>query len=502
LEWGWRKVGLAPFEKIIDILSRHYMIESMRRLSAIALLLLLVFSCAVNPVTGEKELVLMSEAQEMEMGEGMYPLVLWGELGGGGKYVDANLEAYLRGIVKSIHRVSHRPGLSLTFEVQNSSIPNAWAIPGHVSMTRGLLAHLENEAQFAFIMGHEMGHVAARHSVRQYTRQVLQSAALVGGSLFLKESQAWMFQTAAIGSTLFFLKYSREDELEADRLGVEYMARAGYRPEEAVNAHRRLEAAVADYRSRAGLDTPEENVITRLLSTHPRTELRFEEVRSVAGEVGRAPQRGDGMMTRTFRSQTASLRKTHEAYHRYDKALAMYREKKFSEAAREVDAALAMSPDQAPFHNLRGRLRLQKKAFAAARQSFDKALALYSDYHLAWQSIGLLEYEREKYEAAVPPLEKSLEIFPQSAGSHYLLGMSYQRLGRHAEAIPHLEAYKQAAPRDPMIHGTLGMAYERVGELPRAYNEYSIQVQVAPDSELGRYAAERVRVLGPRLKGK
>jgi Flp pilus assembly protein TadD len=80
--------------------------------------------------------------------------------------------------------------------------------------------------------------------------------------------------------------------------------------------------------------------------------------------------------------------------------------------------------------------------------------------------------------------------------------MSYQRLGRHAEAIPHLEAYKQAAPRDPMIHGTLGIAYERVGELPRAYNEYSIQVQVAPDSELGRYAAERVRVLGPRLKGK
>jgi predicted Zn-dependent protease len=442
----------------------------MKRLS-IVILFFFVSSCAINPVTGERELMLMSEQDEMAFGERVYPAVLWGEVGGGGQYLDPQLTSYLEGIVRDLHGVSHRPGLPVDFVVQNSSVPNAWAIPGHVSMTRGLLAHLENEAQFAFVMGHEMGHVAARHSARQYTRGVLQAVVLGGGSIFLGEEQGWLLQAAAIGSTLFFLRYSRSDELQADRLGVEYMARAGYRPAEAVEAHKQLEKAVEEYRARMGQGTPEDNFLTRLLSTHPRTGIRLEEVR-----------------------ETAKKAEPH-----YDRALALYRERKLGRAEEELRAALGKDDNQAPFFNLRGLILLKRKDYGASRRVLDKALEIYPGYHPAWQSIGLLEYERKNYGAAISPLKKSLEIFPQSIGSHYFLGMSYFHLKRYSEAVPHLEAFEGAVPEDPEVHGRLGIAYEGMAEPGKAYYEYRLQVRVAPDTELGRYAAERMAVLEQRL---
>ena len=142
-----------------------------------------------------------------------------------------------------IHSVSHRPSLPVDFAVQNSSVPNAWAIPGHVVITRGLLAGLDNEAEFAFVLGHEMGHVAARHSAQHMTYSVLQQIGLGAAGLALSgtEYADLALGVGAVGSSLLLLKYSRDDELEADRLGIEYLARLGYDPDNAVSAHRNLE---------------------------------------------------------------------------------------------------------------------------------------------------------------------------------------------------------------------------------------------------------------------
>ena len=144
------------------------------------ILFIAVFTgCAINPVTGQKELMLVSEGQEIEMGREFYPSALWGDIGGGGEFKDTHAKAYLKEIVTKIHSVSHRPYLPSQFAIQNSSVPNAWAIPGYVVMTRGLLAGLENEAEFAYIMGHEMGHVSARHSAQQMSYGMLQQIGLV-----------------------------------------------------------------------------------------------------------------------------------------------------------------------------------------------------------------------------------------------------------------------------------------------------------------------------------
>ena len=139
---------------------------------------LLLTGCATNPVTGQKELMFVSESQEIEIGREFYPSALWGDIGGGGEFRDEGLKTYLKDIVLNIHAVSHRPNLPVDFAIQNSSIPNAWAIPGHVVMTRGLLAGLNSEAEFVFVMGHEMGHVAARHSASQMTYGMLQQIGL------------------------------------------------------------------------------------------------------------------------------------------------------------------------------------------------------------------------------------------------------------------------------------------------------------------------------------
>ena len=118
--------------------------------------------CATNPVTGQSELMLLSEEEELLMGKQAFSELAWQQ--GGPLRTDPATQAYIAGIVGKLHTVSHRSNLPVDFTLESASEPNAWAIPGHTAMNRGLLQYLENEAQFAFVMGHEMGHVAARHS--------------------------------------------------------------------------------------------------------------------------------------------------------------------------------------------------------------------------------------------------------------------------------------------------------------------------------------------------
>jgi len=462
--------------------------------------LILLAACAVNPVTGKRELMLLSPEQEIKFGESAYPSALWGELAGGGPYSDPALTSYLARVVRDLHSVSHRPDVPMEFIIQNSSVPNAWAIPGHVAMTRGLLVGLENEAQFAFVMGHEIGHVAARHSARQYTRSVLQGVALGGGALVLGEERGWLLDAAAVGSTLFLLKYSRDQEIEADRLGVNYMARAGYHPEEAVNAHRSLLAAVNEYAARTGKGTPEENFLSELLSTHPRTGVRLEEVQAMVREAQPQGLKGNGINAEPFNSRLASIRRVQQGYIHFDKALVFYRDRKLPEARRELDAAMAVDGNQPPFHNLGGLIRLRAERAGEAESSFRRALAINNNYQPAWQSLGVLYFGRKRYEDAVPPLRRSLDIFPENPLSNFVLGLSYFRLERHRDAIPRLEVYREAAPRDEEVHGTLGISYEAVGDIASAYESYRLQVQVAPNTDMGRYAAKRLPVLEQRLR--
>ena len=191
---------------------------------ALAALLAFTAGCATNPVTGQRQFSLVSADQELSIGKDGYQAML-GEYG---VYDDARVAAYVDSVGKKLAAVSHLPNLEWHFTVLDDPVVNAFAMPGgYVYITRGILAHLNSEAQLAGVLGHEIGHVTARHTAAQITKQQIAGlglgiAAALSGT-FQKYSGA---AQQALG--LLFLKYSRDAETQADELGVEYAAKAGY----------------------------------------------------------------------------------------------------------------------------------------------------------------------------------------------------------------------------------------------------------------------------------
>ena len=197
----------------------------MRRAS-LTLVLVLATACATNPVTGKRELSLMSEAQEIQIGQSQDAEVRR-EMG---VYRDPALQDYVSTIGLRLARASERPDLPWHFTVVDSPAVNAFALPGgYIYITRGIMPFLENEAQLAGVLGHEIGHVTARHASQQYSRATGAQLGLIFGSILLPQTRP-LAQLGESGLGLLFLKYSRDNETQADELGVGYATRAGYDP--------------------------------------------------------------------------------------------------------------------------------------------------------------------------------------------------------------------------------------------------------------------------------
>ena len=227
--------------------------------------------CARNPVTGKREIVLVSESQEIAMGAQSHQQVREEY----GVVQSENLQRYLQTIGNKLAAVSHRPGLDWHFTVVDSPVVNAFAIPGgYIYLTRGILAYLNNEAELAGVVGHEIGHVTARHSVHQITRQQLTQIGLgVGGVLSPTFGQFGGLAESSLG--LVFLRFSRDDERQADRLGVEYSSRAAYDPREVSNFFEVL---------RRMSEADDRETIPGWLSTHPDPPERVVATRQSAQE--------------------------------------------------------------------------------------------------------------------------------------------------------------------------------------------------------------------------
>ncbi|MBN1457391.1 MAG: M48 family metalloprotease [Sedimentisphaerales bacterium] len=198
-----------------------------KTLSIITLLLscLLYNGCAVNPATGENQIMLVSSSQEAEMGRQYAPEV---EKQLGGRISNSALQNYVSSVGQRIARVSHLPNSQFSYTAVNDDSINAMALPGgYIFITKGLLSKLNSEAQLAGILGHETAHVTARHAAQAMTTQIGMDLAL---SVASDHSSAGAAQMANIGSQLISLRYSREHENQADSIGMDYMVRAGYSP--------------------------------------------------------------------------------------------------------------------------------------------------------------------------------------------------------------------------------------------------------------------------------
>ncbi len=231
--------------------------------------------CATNPATGQLQLSLVSEAEEIELGKEAAQDVRRSV----GLYADPALQAYVEEVGRALAARSERPALPWTFGVADDAAINAFALPGgHVYVTRGILAHLASEAELATILGHEIGHVTARHSAAQISRAKLAQLGLGIGSVLLPESLGALGQLAGAGAQLLFLKFGRDDENQADELGFRYARAAGYDPGAMVGVFRML--------SRAGGTSG--GRLPGWLSTHPDPESRLQraQARLAGGAAG------------------------------------------------------------------------------------------------------------------------------------------------------------------------------------------------------------------------
>jgi predicted Zn-dependent protease len=190
--------------------------------------LLLNVSCSVNPATGKQQLSFYDEAEEIEMGREADAEIV----ASAGLYDDPGLQEYVEELGQRLAAESERPHLPWSFKVLDDPAVNAFALPGgYVYVTRGLLTHMESEAELAGVIGHEIGHVTARHSVNQASKQMLAMVGLGLAALLSPEMEDWA-GAASVGAAFLFLKYGRDDERQADDLGLRYMSRSGYDPRE------------------------------------------------------------------------------------------------------------------------------------------------------------------------------------------------------------------------------------------------------------------------------
>ena len=232
-------------------------------------------ACALNPATGKRQLSLISEAQEIQMGREAAQSV-----GATVGLVDSQaLQTYVQGIGRSEAVASERPKLPWEFHVVDDPSPNAFALPGgFIYVTRGLLGLMTSEAELAGVLGHEIGHVTARHSVNQISKQQLAQLGLGLGSVFLPEA-APLGSLLGSGLQLLFLKYGRDDEREADVLGFEYMRKRGYDVREFDDVFAALDR----------IGDQEGGALPAWLSTHPEPAERVKNAEARIAAVGPQP---------------------------------------------------------------------------------------------------------------------------------------------------------------------------------------------------------------------
>ncbi len=385
--------------------------------------------CSVNPVTGEKQLSLIPENQELSMGAEQYEPTQ--QTQGGRFYLDPELNLYVSEVGQKLAKVSDRPDLPYEFVVLNSSVPNAWALPGgKIAINRGLLTKLDDEAQLASVLGHEIVHAAARHSVQRMQQGMLISAGVAGLGFALSDNE-WagvLMGGAALGAQLALAQYSQSDELESDYYGIKYMDEAGYDPTAAVELQQ-LFLELSEGR--------DSNFVQGLFATHPPSAKRVQRNKELVDKIGAGGYRGEDVYERKM----ATLRKLQPAYDAHDEARKLASEENYDGALKKIDQAIKLAPDEAMFYTLRGRIYQAQEKPERASTDFEKAVSLYPEMFVYRLYNGLNALALNNLDKARDNLVKANEVVPTSI-AFLRLGDIAVKQNRRDDAIAY---YSKAA---------------------------------------------------------
>ncbi|ACK54962.1 M48 family metalloprotease [Thauera aminoaromatica] len=386
--------------------------------------------CATSPVTGETILVGMSEAQEKQTDAQVAPHQFSQDLGA---IQDEAVNRYVAGIGQRMGTLTHRPQMPYSYRVLNANYVNAYTFPGGaMGVTRGILADLDDEAQLAALLGHELGHVNARHAAQRQGQNLVAQAALAGLNVAAQSSD-WgglMSMGGQIGASALLAGYSREHEREADALGQEYLVKAGYPATGMVRLHQLL---VAEEKSAPSL-------LQTMFSTHPMSSERMQAAQAAADARYRISNSLDARRER-FMDSTASLRRirpTIDACKNGETAMAA---RQYPKAQAEFQTALARTPrDYAS--NLRMAQCLQAQGQTAKAVDYaDNAREIYPQEAQAYKLAGVLALQQRDAGRAYQNLDRFDRLLPGDAGITFLKGISLEGMGNRQAAAQHYAAY-------------------------------------------------------------
>lgn len=386
--------------------------------------------CATSPVTGETILVGMSEAQEKQTDAQVAPHQFSQDLGA---IQDEAVNGYVAGIGQRMGTLTHRPQMPYSYRVLNANYVNAYTFPGGaMGVTRGILADLDDEAQLAALLGHELGHVNARHAAQRQGQNLVAQAALAGLNVAAQSSD-WgglMSMGGQIGASALLAGYSREHEREADALGQEYLVKAGYPATGMVRLHQLL---VAEEKTAPSL-------LQTMFSTHPMSSERMQAAQAAADARYRISNSLDARRER-FMDSTASLRRirpTIDACKNGETAMAA---RQYPKAQAEFQTALARTPrDYAS--NLRMAQCLQAQGQTAKAVDYaDNAREIYPQEAQAYKLAGVLALQQRDAGRAYQNLDRFDRLLPGDAGITFLKGISLEGMGNRQAAAQHYAAY-------------------------------------------------------------
>ena len=391
--------------------------------------LLVLSACTINPVTGQRELALVSAESEVSIGQAQYAPSRQMQ---GGDYVrDPALQSYVREVGQRLAAVSDR-NLPYEFVVLNSSVPNAWALPGgKIAINRGLLVELNSEAELAAVLGHEIVHAAARHGALAMQRGMLLQGAVLATQVASRRGDysGLAVGAASLGAQLINTRNGREAELESDRYGMEYMSRAGYDPRAAIDLQETF--------LRLSEDRADQGRLARLFASHPPSAERVTQNRATAaampatGEIGRE----------RYQAAIADLLATRPAYAAYDDARRALADDNLQEAESLAGEAVRLVNNEAQFHALLGDIDLASDRPDQAIAHYDNAIREDGQFFYFPLQKGVAHQRNNQWTLAEEFFLASVSLLP-TANAYLGLGQVAEERGDRDAA---LTQYRRAA---------------------------------------------------------
>jgi predicted Zn-dependent protease len=399
----------------------------------------LILGCAINPVTGKQQFMLISEGEEKQIDRVNSPHQFSADYG---PIQDKQLSDYITDVGRSVGAVTHRrSNLPYRYIPLNAAYVNAYTFPaGSIGITRGILLELKNESSLAALIGHELGHVNARHTAQAMSKGVLASLALAGLSSAASDLGSGAEQLAGglgqIAAGALLASYSRDNEREADSLALQYMVKADYGPQGHLDLMDMLR----------NLNKRKPSAIELMFATHPMSQERFDSSKRDIGAMD--PSTGDFPLHRErYMDNTASLRAIASAIEQMQMGDRLMKGGKYSEARDHYGDALRKAPGDYAAFVMMAKCQLALKDYPLAQRYAEDATEVYPEEPQALHVLGMSELLLKRYDSARDRFLGYEKMLSGNPNTVFYIGLSAEGGGKREEAANRYYAYLQKVNR-------------------------------------------------------